>query len=209
MAILDVVDSTSESPIDSWEIHATEETRDLFSHPSIVAAVADSAGATTPSDIFNAIRTHLASNDKWTDVLHDDVLADVMEDPTAHALIYDYYYLYSIGTTGYRNQSYVLKHKTNVSNRWSANVADVGIDNVYDPMQLLDEVTDPTLWAFPLPYRLQFKLGAIPPLTGPSNYLWGWLKSSSTETTEASNRVNIETDYTLDLWDTNIYPAYP
>jgi hypothetical protein len=214
-AVLHVTDSTSEYTIDSWEIHANQEIRDLFSHPAIVQAVNNVVGGQQPStDVFTALRNAIQNENTIAQLQSNATLTAVLADPTASPLIYDFYNAYRQGTTGYRRQQYVLKHKTNVSNRWQVNVADIGIDQIYTPAQLFTEVTNPASWIFPLPGRLQFKLAAIPVPVESSfqsayGYLWGWLKSGSTEITEALNRVNIETDYSLDLWDTNIYPAYP
>jgi hypothetical protein len=215
MAVLEVTDSTSEYTIDSWEIHANEEVRDLFSLPVIVQAVGNDVGygANGATDVFTAVREALAANDTLTQLV--DAL-NTFPDLSGTSIGYlEYIYtMYQQGTTGFRRQQYVLKHKTNVSNRWSANIADYGIDNIYTPAQLISEVTNYGLWIFPLPDRLVYKLLAIPVpvssgfLSG-ENYLWGWLKSGSTETTEALNRINIETDYVLELWNLSLYPAYP
>ena len=240
-ATLLVEDSTSEYIVDSWEIHANEEVRDLFSHPSVVSAIVNVVGQsnlgpidisnppTSPlSDMLTEIRTHLANEDSLAtmfnaalDEFQDDptapyLLYDVLVDPVSGPLVADFYQLYLIGTTGYRRQQYVLKHKSNVSNRWSENVSDIGVDNIYSTADLLTEVTNPDELIFPLPGRLQYKLQAaayaafqaIPDQTPPDNYSLGWLKSSSTEITEGLNRVNIETDYVLELWDQYIYPLY-
>lgn len=219
-AQLSVSDSTSEYTIDSWEIRANEEIRDLFSHPFIVNSIYTVVGSQSNStDVLSAIRTHIADNDKIATLAADPMLAGLTGFNVWY-LILDFYNLYMQGTTGYRRAQYVLRHKTNVSNRWGVNIADFGIDQVYTPSQLLIEVSDPDLWVFPLPGRLQYKLAAIPAQISPVpasvipppymtyNYVWGWLKAASTEITDANNRVAIETDYTLELWDTEIYAPY-
>ena len=210
-AFLSVSDPTAEYTIDSWGVHASEETRDLFSHPNIVAAIGNSLGYGDPSvDAFVAIRTAVENGTSRVNLL---LLPDLAGLSTpAIKILLQFYNLYMQGTTGYRHQQYVLKHRTNVSNRWNVNISDVGIDQIYTPAQLFTEVDDPTLWIFPLPGRLQYKLALIPvPFTGgydTGSYQWGWLKSSSTELGEALNRVNIETDYTLELWSLALYNPY-
>lgn len=212
IAILEVSDSTSEYTIDSWEIHANEEVRDLFSHPDIVQAMGDTIGYGQPStDAFTAIREALAASDTVAQLAALPALAGT---EAIFDFITEFYQLYQQGTTGFRRQQYVLKHKTNVSNRWSVNIADYGIDQIYSPAQLISEVTNPSLWIFPMPGRLVYKLLNIPIPVDASfiesaNYQWGWLKSGSTEITEGLNRVNIETDYVLELWNLDIYPSYP
>ena len=217
MATLEAIDSTQEYTIDSWEILANEEIRDLFSLPSIVQGISTyvAYGTQAYTNVFTAIRQHIDNNDQAQALFTDNNLTaffNAMGPLNAVGNnILDFYNLYIMGTTGWRNQQYVLKHKTNVSNRWTVNVADYGINNIYTPAQLLAEVSSYGLWIFPLPARLQYKLANIPPTAPPvnaANFLWGWLKSGSTETTEALNRINIETSYNLDLWDLEIYPAY-
>jgi hypothetical protein len=210
-ATLNIIDATSEFTIDSWEVHATEEVRDLFSHPSIVAAIGNSLGYGNPSiDAFIAIRQAVENQTSRVNLLLLPALTGL--STPAILILLQFYNLYLQGTTGYRHQQYVLKHRTNVSNRWKANVADVGIDQIYTPAQFFTEVTDPTLWIFPMPGRLQYKLANIPTIFSggydTTDYLWSWLKSSSTETSEALNRVNIETDYTLELWSLALYNPY-
>lgn len=199
---LDVDDSTSEYTIDSWEIVGNEESKDGLSHPSIIAIIdAYQAGAGaangTAGDVFAAIRAALDDNENTTDTFTN---GSPLLAPYAGTLVEFAYTLQQRGSGAFRYGQYVLRHRTNVSNRWLANVADVGIDQVYTTAQLLTEVTDSGLWIFPLPPRLQFKLAAIPAPVPQTNYLWGWLKAASTETTAANNRVDIATDYTLEQW---------
>lgn len=216
-AVLSVVDATSEFTIDSWEVHANEETRDLFSHPNLVTAVGNDVGYGSPStDVLTALRQAAGDGDTVSQL---SVIPAINALGSSIDVVLEFFNLYQQGTTGYRRQQYTVKHKTNVSNRWNVNIADVGIDTIYDMSQFFSEVTDSTLWIFPMPGRLQYKLANIPtpslPGTGavgtgtdPSMYLWGWLKSSSTEISEALNRVNIETDYTLEAWSLALYKPY-
>jgi hypothetical protein len=118
-------------------------------------------------------------------------------------------YLFNLlikGTAHYALGQYVLKHSTNVSNTYSANISDVNVERIYTTEQLLAETTNSGLWTYPLPGRLQYKLQNIPAPAAQTNYLWSWRKLPSTESTSANNRVEISTEYWLELWHTFIYP---
>lgn len=193
MATLDVEDCTQQYTVDTWEIVANGILIDGFSHPTSLAK-------TVPNQI-SAMRRHLESNDTPDTAFADTILAPLLSDGTMPR----FYSLQQRGSNEYRRSQYVLRHRTNAPSRWSANIADVGIDQNYTTAQLLTEVQDSTLWVVPLPARLVYKISNIP-IQGPqSNYQWGWLKDGSTETTSANNRVDITTEYTLELWTTDYY----
>ena len=78
---------------------------------------------------------------------------------------------------------------------------------IYTTAQLLNEVTNPNLWSFPLPGRLQTKLQNIPAPAGVANFLWGWRKLPSTEITVPGNFIEITTEYWLEHWSTFYYTA--
>ncbi len=189
-ATLDVDDSTQQFTIDSWEIVGNEENVDGFSHPIMLANVA-------PND-FALLRADLDSNTSPTD-LTTKLTQGGYSAPVA-AAITAFYSLQQRGSSEYRRGQYVLRHTTNVPNGWASNVSDVGVDTVYTPAQLLSEVQSTALWIFPLPGRLVYKISNIPVPVAIANYQWGWLKSSSTETTSVNNRISIQTDYTLEQW---------
>jgi hypothetical protein len=197
-ASLEVEDSTQAYTIDVWQILGNEESRDGLSHPALIAALGSSA-----DDYIALMREHLANNDKESDVFAAD--GDLYG---LDAAVKRFYSLQARGSTEYRHGQYVLRHSTNAPNRWAVNISDSGVDEVYTPAQLLTEVQDGSLWVYPLPGRLAYKLGAIASPTAQTNYLWGWLKSASTETSAANNRVDITTEYTLEQFSTDYYTAY-
>lgn len=196
---LHVDDSTLQYTIDSWEIVGSDESVDGLSHPLMTHLYYKYSTL----GLQAYLRASLESN--ISDVAVFNYLNPVTrpESPltiTEATQIRAFYVLQQSGSTNYRSAQYVLRHKTNVSNRWQANVSDVGVENIYTPAQLLTEVTSSGSWIFPLPDRLQYKIAAIPPQGPVTNYLWGWLKSTSTESNIANNRVDITTEYTLALW---------
>jgi len=114
------------------------------------------------------------------------------------------------GSDSYFHQQYVLRHTTNVSNRWGVNVADFGVNMIYSTADLLSETQNGSSWIYPLPGRLAYKLNLISSNhpAPPAFYFNGWLKSASSESTSGNNRVNIVTDYKFFTWSTDEYEVY-
>ena len=115
--------------------------------------------------------------------------------------------------TGFFDSRFVLRHTTNVSNRWAANIADIGVNQIYVTADLLSEVQSGALWKYPLPGRLAYKINAlsselIARYGTQDDHQWGWLKGASSEMTGANNRVNIVTEYKFYQWSTDEYEVY-
>lgn len=195
---LSVEDSTQQFTLDSWQMMANEESRDGLGHPSLTSALAN--GGYDVEVILQKTREHLANNES-----PQTLFAAGGDFFGAPAILQRFYRLQFRGATEYRRVQYVLRHTTNAPNRWSRNISDIGKDCIYTEAQLLTEVQSASLWIYPLPYRLAYKIAAIPAPTAQANYLWGWLKDGSTETTAANNRIEITTEYVLEQWSTDYY----
>lgn len=210
-ATLSIDDATYSYTIDSWEIVGNEEARDALTHPNLTNGIL-ALGAYNPSAVITAMRNDLENQNPPHTIPGGSSpgVFDVGGDLSLFAgTIVERFYNYQCnGQTEYRRQQYVLRHKTNVPCRWTVNVADFGIDQIYTTAKLLTEVQNTALWVFPLPPRLAYKISQIPVPTAITNYLWGWLKSASTETTAAHNRVDITTEYTLENWSTDYYAPF-
>lgn len=192
---LEVEDSTMQYTIDVWELVGNSEARDGLSHRKLLALATNEQIA--------MIRQHLENNDKPSDAFQDPDL-----EAKAGTLVQTFYELQQRGSTEFRQGQYVLRHKTNAPNRWGANIADFGVDQIYTVSQLLSEAMSSALWRLPLPGRMAYKIARLPPPTYNTGYMWGWLKSASTETTAANNRVEISTEYTLEQWSLAYYDPY-
>ncbi len=195
---LEAEDATQAYTIDSWQIVGNEESRDGFSHPALLNVFAEIPGA-KPYDAIIHMRECLADNKTTDDAFSTEELAG---SPLLAKMFYE---LAIRGGDQYRHEQYVLRHTTNAPNRWGVNIADIGVGKVYTTAQLLTECQDSSLWALPMPGRLAYKLSAIPSPTPIINYLWGWLKGASTETTAANNRVDINSEYILAQWPIQTY----
>lgn len=196
---LEAEDATQAYTIDTWQVVGNEESRDGFSHPKLINGI--TAASDDPDTIVAAMRQHLENGESTTQAF-DDPDSDLFLAP---GIARKFYSLAVRGSDQYRHGQYVLRHTTNAPNRWSVNISDAGIDQIYTPSQLLTEVQDTSQWFFPLPGRLAYKISAIPVPTFQTDYLWGWLKGASTETTAANNRVDITTEYILEQWPSTTY----
>lgn len=180
-----------ETIIDSWEILGNEIQRDVKSAPAFASLTSAQLGK---------IQAAVDATNGGTPTA-PDVVAGSLTIATA---LYD---LLVQGTTQYALGQYVLRHSTNVAANYAANIADANIEKTYTTAQLTSEVTDASLWTFPMPGRLVYKIQNIPAPTAKTNFLWGWRKLPSTETTDANNRIRITTEYWLEHWSLYIYPA--
>lgn len=200
-ATLEIEDSTYASTIDNWQLVGDAEAPDIWSHPTAMSLLNE--------DQIAGIRFHLNIQDSGTVTFGTAPPANVADLRSFSGTVIERFYTDSLrGGTEYRRGQYVLRHTTNVSNRWGVNVADFGVDMIYTPAKLITEISNTGLWVFPAPFRIQYKISNIPARGPQANFLWGWLKGSSTETTSAHNRVDIATEYTLDLWSTDKYGVY-
>jgi hypothetical protein len=179
---------------DTWQILANEIQKDIKEFPGFQAME-----AAYPNTIGYVVR----------DVaLYNQGLAPGTPAPNVAAMPQSGYLaeLLVRGATHFALGQYVLRHTTNVGNQYSANIADANIERCYTTAQLLGEVQNSSLWTFPLPGRLAYKLQNITAPPAQTHYQWGWRKLPSPETTTSNNRVEITTEYWLELWHTFLYP---
>lgn len=172
---------------DVWEIRANEIQKDIREHP--LASV-----TYISEDVWNQIQSGLDNRTKP---------ADMSPALTGNAAkVYD---LLRRGSTHFSLGQYVLRHTTTVGARTTRNVSDNNVECIYTTAQLIAEATNTGLWAYPLPARLSTKIQAIQAPAAKPDYLWGWRKLPSTETTAAGNKVEITTEYWLEQWSTFVY----
>lgn len=215
-ATLEVEDSTQQLTIDVWQIVGNTENRDGLSHPNLISTLSN-AGY-NPYVIINSMRENLNNQaDPSSLFTGTGIFAGLSS--TAKSEVQLFYNLQVTGATDYRHDQYVLRHTTNAPNRWNSNISDIGVGAIYTTAELLTETQNSALWVYPIPGRLSYKINAIDqvPASGgirpvfQTGYLFGWLKSASTETTAANNRVDITTEYTLEQWPVgtgSIYSYY-
>jgi hypothetical protein len=203
VSVLHGVDSTQTFTIDNWQIVGNSENTDVFSHPTVLSlATNDQIGAIRNG--INLITGGKPTSEAISAIFTDPLLATL--SPSAQAILSRFIGLNLRGSTDYKNPAYVLRHTTNVSNRWNVNVADFNINSIYTLATFLSEISNFGFWFFPCPARLQYKISNLAVPSPQSNYQVGWLKQPSTETTEANNRVQIAQEYIYGQWSTDDYP---
>lgn len=205
---LDVDDPSQLYLIDTWQVVGNSEEIEALSHPLILLN----------PDFSDSVRDHMRKNLSESvpvETVFDATNGDIILKDFAGvelALLQRWYSLMNRGAVAYKRGQYVLRHTSNAPPGWSHNVSDIGVEQIYSTANLLSEVTDPYLWAYPLPQRLITKLSDItssPPIIPMGlTYFFGWLKQPSTETTGAHFRIDITTEYILELWSNDFYSIY-
>lgn len=199
MASFDVNDSTMQYTIDVWQIIGNSENRDGLSNPRLIAALDGFDVDAIIADMRQALADQTSPADAFAD---GSPLAG------APAEVQRAYSRQQRGSTEYRRQQYVVRHTTNCSNVFPRNIADIGVDCIYTMAEFLSESQDSGLWILPLPSSMAYALGAIPQPVSQPFYQWGWLKSAPTRTTAPNNRVDINTEFTLEQWSTDEYQPF-
>lgn len=167
---------------DTWQITGNEIQKSLLENPDVVAAV--------PASVRDQIDEAIQKATPETSI-----------SPALSTYASKVFDRLRRGATHYALGQYVVRHTTNVSNQFGVNVADFNIERIYTTAQLIAEVTNSNSWTFPMPGRMVYKLQNLVAPTAKTDYLWGWRKLPSTETTTAGNRVEITTEYWLEQWD--------
>lgn len=179
---------------DTWQILANEIQKDIKEFPAFQTMEASYPG--TIGYVVRDVELYNQGSDPGTPA------------PAAGAMPYSGY-LFDLlihGATHFALGQYVLRHSTNASNLYSANIADINIERCYTTSQLLAEVQNGALWSFPMPGRMAFKLQNIAAPAAQANYQWGWRKLPSPETSTSNNRIEITTEYWLEQWHALLYP---
>ena len=198
--------------VDVWEIANQDEIVSSLKNPIYNTAGANPIPAAYLELIAYAVRNGSSIADASAALTEDtgDIYASAIDDNEYAVRLFKRL----VGDqTGFFDSRYVLRHTTNVSNRWAANIADIGANMIYTTADLLTEVQSGALWIYPLPGRLAYKINALSSeLIGrygtEDDYQWGWLKGGSSEMTSANNRVNIVTEYKFYQWSTDEYEVY-
>ena len=105
---------------------------------------------------------------------------------------------------------YVLRYTTTVSDSDDPNtmaVADRNAELIYTTAQLVEEITDPSLWPVPCPpgFRANLNLEIQIMSSRPADFTCGWRKRPSAETATADGRFEISIEYGLGIWSKLIY----
>lgn len=199
-------DTSGSVTIDTWEIGAQDEIVSSLKNPLNIYNISD--------DYLTVIARAVKDG---TDILTagaacaaDGSTASTVTSITGNAYAMRLFKRMIGDQTGFFDSKYVLRHTTNVSNRYQANIADFNVNCIYTTAQLLSETQSGGLWIYPLPGRLAYKVSVIDAdwysrYGAESNYTIGWLKSCTTESTAGNNRVNMVTEYKFYRWSSDEY----
>lgn len=209
VATLTLTDSTGEVVIDKWEMELEDERPSIFENLIFLSYVNASAN---PGRVVTMMRNALQNGDPlnsaW-DTLSTDQNFVAASAGANLAKLKQYFDDYNLGVTNFIRGKYRLRHTTNAPSRWQVNIADFNVERGYTIAQLLNEVQNTALWVLPLPGYLAYKITNyyIESLGSPAraNYSFGALKLRSNAVTAANNRIEICTDYIIDLLNTNLY----
>lgn len=218
IATLRTTDNRGEVSIDVWEIGVSEVLIPPWKNPRNLATIDTKTLALIkftmdkgllPADAVSQFNSSPELVAMYGDVTWPDNASVVSSDIYALRL---YERMHLLGEEGVFVQMYVLRHTTNVSNRWPYNVADYNKNCIYTPAQFFSEVQNSQNWLFPMPNAFRNVLNSNPALDGPpvgfknyNRYLWGYLKGGSPRGTAANNRSNIVTEYKQYLWSMDEY----
>ena len=118
-----------------------------------------------------------------------------------------YFDSYLFGATNFTSGKYRLRHTSNIPAKWTVNVADFNVEEIYTISQLIAECTG-SGFIYPLPNYLMYKiLNFVPDPVSPLTpyYTWGALKEKSDANTAVNNRVELVTEYLIDNISTLLY----
>lgn len=207
---LETEDNRGNVTIDTWEIGVNRTTRGSFQNPLDIAALSANDlkviaygfqnGIPNLPDVLDALNKSQTGGPVYS-------LPDITT-PSATQRFYDR--VMTLGQESYQFDQYSLRHMTNASNRGFYNVADENVNYIYTYANFISEITNTNYWIFPAPPEI---LGALSVIFGnlsspQSDYMQGALKGGSGRVTAANNRVNITTEYQIDVWSTDEYSSF-
>lgn len=103
-----------------------------------------------------------------------------------------------IGQTSFATIQWVLKFSGCISNFYTGSVpSQAGANKIFTTSDILD---------FGLPVPIANMIDTIEAPSSVSGFTWGWRQLGGTATTNAHNRVELSTEWWLDLWNNTFYP---
>lgn len=145
--------------------------------------------------IANDIKAGAAALDSGDKVTYLSILQDLPEDQqSAYTTLVS---LLSRGTTHFARGQYALKRSVSVSNFYTGGVA---TESQAELILGFGEVFN-----FGLPGAIESMIASINQPNAQEDHVYGWRQLPSTAVTGAQNRVEISTEWWLDLWSTVLY----
>lgn len=192
----------------TWEVAATDERRDMKEHP-VVLNIVNALNAQSAKSGTDALRQVIQAVDDATDLLF---VAGVL--PTEATRVYERLYNVMLrGQTHFAWPHYTLRFTATVGAAFSGGINDDGAYRVYSASDILSQFS-----GFPMYARTQARvlaLQAFDPaalfaaagVSGLDGYTWGWLKKPMSETQLKDFKIQLSTEWDLELWETEL-PTY-
>jgi hypothetical protein len=204
-ATLETEDNRGNVTIDTWEIGINRTNRGVLQNPLNYAGVlAENSGDVTATQ---------ADFDTIASFVRGEITRDVADSGTGNVpgdYIDRLLNRIQNGQDSYLFDQYCLRHTTNASNRGFYNVADTNVNYIYTYANFLNEITNSGYWIFPCPNEILGALSVIfSDLELPlANFMKGALKGGTPRGTAANNRINLTTEYAIDVWTTDEYLTF-
>jgi hypothetical protein len=193
-----------------WEVAATEERRDMREHPVITDLVRDMDALSTKLGT-NSLLDVIKSAEDRTQLL---IIPGLGELPPAAAVKFGQLYDALLrGQTHFAWPHYTLRFNATVGASFNGAINDDGALRVYSASDIISQFNN-----FPMYARTQARVVALQAfdpstlfapagVTGLAGYTWGWLKKPMSETQLKDFKIQLSTEWDLDLWETEL-PTY-
>jgi len=191
-----------------WEVAATEERRDMKEHP-VAINIVNALNAQSAKSGTDALRQVIQAVDDATDLLFVEGVL-----PNEATRVFERLYNVMLkGQTHFAWPHYTLRFNATVGAAFAGAINDDGAYRVYSASNIISQFNN-----FPMYARTQARvlaLQAFDPatlfasagVTGLSGYTWGWLKKPMSETQLRDFKIQLSTEWDLDLWETEL-PTY-
>lgn len=200
-------DPAEDRPVDEWDIPGTTQILDLFEHPKSLGIEKRNPGVL--GFIKNSVKEY--QDQATVGAFTFSVSLGTAQDNTWARQLFNRLVR---GGTGFKKESYKVVHNQSIPDIYAANIVDSNVLKIYSFAKLKEEITAAGLTT-PCPGRLIAKIDAIAADIVPdsndydaSDYFWGWLKSPSSERGVADNKIQIATEWELELWSLFEYESY-
>jgi len=221
-----------ELTIDKWEMPEPRFSKDLMTHPNFVYWILNSFNGgvgiseANLSDIIAILRTcATAALTSASTSSSESIFVTQITDynnalswtlPAGVALgaqniFMRFYRFMANDQTHYQSSQFSLRHTTNIPAYWSGSLVDDNVNCIY-PYCFFHDETISSNWNYQLPQRLQIAFSVayanfVSEAAAKPGFQIGFLKSAGSQANVGRDRIEVQNDYVLDQWSTDIYPV--
>ncbi len=188
--------TTSEVPINNWELLGSDLNKDVYEGERMIAL-----GASVITAIRLAVQNVNAADVTTAATAYSDatgaITAAALAAGVSQSDALDFFDVLVKGTTSFPHSEFVLKRTQSVSNTYATKFALNDINKLYTTEQILAEAEIPSTIIFDISL-----IEVPPPQLG---YTWAWLKRSPQVATSAGARIQVTQEYWLEQWADILY----